>query len=113
MLEFARAKDNFYHAARYGIEAQVQWLDGCSHRLGNLILQHLLPQAREGLENLAIDRADIAYYLSVIYERVSRGQTGAAWQLQYAAKVNGDMTKLTRRYLALQQEGLPVHQWPL
>ena len=113
LLEFARAKDNFYRAARHGIEAQVQWLDGRSHRLGSLILQCLMPQAREGLENLAVDRTDIAYYLSVVYERVSRGQTGAAWQVQYAAKVGGDMTRLTRRYLALQQEGLPVHQWPL
>jgi hypothetical protein len=111
-LEFPRVRDNFYAAARYGLNASVTWLDGRHGRVGEL-LQHLLPLAQRGLEALGCDAGDRDTYLSVIEQRLLTGQTGAAWQLGYLDRHGGDLAALVGAYQEWQNSGRPVHQWQL
>jgi hypothetical protein len=112
-LPFARSRVNFYSAAREGLKAEITWLDGKRVGLQQLLLQQLLPLARQGLESLDIHQADINHYLGIIAARLRSGQTGAAWQRAYVARHGRDMQALTAAYLSQQRSGLPVHEWGL
>ncbi|MDQ7014926.1 MAG: glutamate--cysteine ligase [Gammaproteobacteria bacterium] len=112
-LEFARCRDNFYHAARNGLQTQVVWLDGQHHNLRRLILDELLPLARQGLFDLNLHQRDISHYLGIIEARVENQQTGAVWQQNYVQRHGRDMQRLTRACLSRQNQAKPVHLWSL
>jgi gamma-glutamyl:cysteine ligase YbdK (ATP-grasp superfamily) len=111
-LEFFHARDNFYAAARYGLNAQVTWLHGRRGRIGEL-LQHLIPQARQGLEALGCDTRLNDYYLSIIEQRLLTGQTGSAWQLAWLDGHGDDLSAMVAAYRERQDSGKPVHEWSL
>ena len=111
-IPFAIARDNFYAAARHGLDAHVTWRDG-EKGVMRALLQQLLPLARTGLERLEIDRGDIERYLGVIEGRMDTGQTGTAWQRAWVARHGRDMAALTVAYLERQDSGRPVHEWGL
>ena len=54
-----RRAGNFVAAARYGLNAQFRWTRGRAVPARELVLEHLLPLAREGLRRQEIDAADI------------------------------------------------------
>ena len=110
-LDFARARENFYAAAKHGLQAQVTWIDGRHGSVGALLRQELLPLARTGLRRLGCDRRDIDRYLGVIEGRLANGQTGAQWQLDYRASHGGDLEALVAAYWRHQESGAPVHEW--
>jgi CBS domain-containing protein/gamma-glutamyl:cysteine ligase YbdK (ATP-grasp superfamily) len=118
-LTFHDAKANFVNAARLGLGAQFTWVDGRTHTAGALILEHLLPLAREGLRSQGVDGADVERYLGAVEERVRSGQTGAQWALRSFASLGQKGTRdMRQRALAeamfdRQQTGEPVHRWPL
>jgi gamma-glutamyl:cysteine ligase YbdK (ATP-grasp superfamily) len=115
-IPFEVARDNFYTAARYGLNARPVWpragkLTEVSMR--ELILAELLPMARRGLESVSIPVAEIDDYLNVIAERVDSGQNGAAWQRRWVHLHGEDLHQLVREYRTLQDSGEPVHTWKL
>ncbi len=112
-LPFIQAKDNFYLAAKQGLKSRLKWLSGEQLPVKALILDNLLPMAKEGLLQMQIEPQEIAYYLNIIEQRVSSGQNGAAWQRQYIAAHGKDMQAMTLAYLQHQQTGKPVHKWPV
>ena len=112
-LPFAQSRANFYNAARHGLQAEIIWLNGKPVGLRQLLLEELLPLARQGLESLDIHSADIDTYLGIIAARLGSGRTGAAWQRAYVARCGGDMQALMAAYLQQQRSGLPVHEWGL
>ncbi len=111
-LSFSWAKDNFYQAARHGLDSHIMWKDGQKHTLRQLLLTELLPRARAGLKTLNVDSADSKLYLDVIQQRVSNHQTGSQWQIGFIQK-HHDFLELTRQYLQQQNAGNPVSEWPL
>jgi len=111
-IPFSTARDNFYASARYGLDAHVTWVGGKKGSVRSLILDELLPRAREGLIALEIDANDIERYLNVIELRVQTRRTGAAWQRQRVA-AGDDMTAMTEAYYQQQKTGRPVHEWDL
>lgn len=119
MMTFDEAKENFFSAARHGLNAQLTWVNQTSYTASSLILDHLLPLARQGLANAEVAAADIDLYLGVIEERVRCGMTGAQWILKSMAAMDDLGPKdarhriLTATMLTRQKEGLPVHRWPL
>ncbi len=113
LLPFDRCRDNFYAAAQSGLSAEIVWLDGKSVVLRQLVLEVLLPLARQGLEFLDIKRDDIQTYLDIIEARVRKGRTGARWQRDFVARYGPDMCALTTAYRERQQRGIPVHEWSL
>jgi len=118
-MSFDDAKMNFFHAARHGLDAQLQWLDGQSHSAPALILDHLLPIAREGLRAATVAGEDIDKYLGIIEERARNQQTGARWIQKSLAAMDSSSSKdscqrkLTSTMLSTQKKGDPVHLWPI
>jgi hypothetical protein len=115
-LPFELARDNFYTAARYGLNARPVWsrggrLEEVSMR--DLILEDLLPMARHGLESANIPKVEIDHYLDVIGARVESGQNGAAWQRRWVHLHGNDLHQMVREYRTLQDIGDPVHTWKL
>src|ERR1044072_4383184 len=78
-MAFDDAKLNFFRAARHGLDAQFQWLDGQSHNAAVLILDQLLPLARQGLINARVASGDVDKYLNNIEERARWRQDGGRW----------------------------------
>ena len=113
VLPFSTAKQNFYEAARLGLAARVDWLDGKRWELRRLVLDVLLPLAQHGLEQLGVRRAEIDRYLAVIEARASTGQTGSAWQCAFVERYGADFGALVRAYRERSSAGEPVHGWGL
>jgi CBS domain-containing protein/gamma-glutamyl:cysteine ligase YbdK (ATP-grasp superfamily) len=117
LMAFDDARANFFAAARYGLRAQLTWVDGKRYVAAALILDHLLPSAREGLRQSGVAEADIERYLGTLEGRVRSGQTGAQWMLQSLEAMGGEGTsdlrqrKLSAAILERQQGGEPVHRW--
>jgi len=115
-LPFETARENFYTAARYGLDARICWpFDGTIRELAmrSLIVDELLPMARRGLEFAGIPDAEIADYLDVIGARVDTGQNGAAWQRRWVQANGREFNQLVNEYRARQESGEPVHAWSL
>ncbi len=110
-LPFERARANFYSAARTGLAAPIEWLDGRVTDARSLLLEELLPACRAGLLGLGLEAEDFTRHLGILEARIDSRQTGAAW-LRRRHLANGrDLGELTRAYLARQCSGLPVHEW--
>jgi CBS domain-containing protein/gamma-glutamyl:cysteine ligase YbdK (ATP-grasp superfamily) len=118
-MSFDDAKSNFFRAARHGLDAQFNWIDGKSHTASSLVLDHLLPLARQGLANARVNSTDVDKYLGIIEGRVRSRQTGARWimksleVMQDVAPKEISQSRLTAAMLACQKHGEPVHRWPL
>lgn len=112
-LPFENAKANFYNAARYGLGARVDWLDGRTGTLNELLRDDVIAYARSGLLDLGIDAVEIDHWLGVIAARLASGQTGAQWQRDWVAHHGCDLDGLTASYLEWQASGRPVHEWSL
>lgn len=111
-LAFAAACDNFYQAARDGLAAKVRWRDG-ERDMRPLLLQELLPLARRGLASYDIPDEEIEEYLGLVEARVETGQNGAEWQRRWMQENGVRGNALAMAYLERQEQGDPVHTWPL
>ncbi|MCA9559199.1 MAG: CBS domain-containing protein [Myxococcales bacterium] len=118
-LDFDAAKENFFSAARQGLRAQFTWTGGKVVSASTLLLEQLLPMARDGLTDAGIDGADVDRYLGLVEERVRSEQTGAQWVLSsLQAMGERGSADLRHRQVATamrdnQRAGQPVHRWPL
>ncbi len=117
-LPFDYAKNNFIAAARYGLEAQFHWLDDKVMTAQQLLLDHLLPLARRGLESQNIDKGDIDRYLGILEERTKHRRTGARWMFESLDAMETGSTDQKMRHLVNtlhrhQLAGTPVHTWEL
>lgn len=110
-LSFEAARRNFYTAARHGLEAALTWPGEGEIGAGRLLLERLIPAARQGLADLGVD--DPRGYLDVIEARVRAGQTGAVWQRKALAACDGDLFAMMAAYCEGQRSGAPVHEWDL
>ncbi len=113
LLEFEKARSNFYAAAQNGLSAKLAWLGGSEMDARNLLLEEILPMARHGLKTLQVDADDIDHYLGILQARIRSGQTGAAWQRAYREKHGPDNLRLVAAYLEGQRSGAPVHEWEI
>ena len=112
-LSFAAARDNFYATAHHGLDAHIDWFGEKRGTARTLILEELLPMAKQGLEALEIDAIDIKRYLEIIRMRVETAQNGANWQRAYVEKHGRDLAAMTNAYRQRQESGIPVHEWDL
>ena len=119
VFDFDVAKENFYAAARYGLQARFRWMGGQVLNADELILQELAPLARAGLASHHVETADIDRYMGIVEERIRTGRTGARWMLDSLAAF-GDQGREEERYRAMtsamaerQATGKPVHTWDL
>ena len=117
-MDFDDARGNFLTAARQGLNAALMW-EGAPVSAPRLILDTLLPLARIGLDGAGVDEELVERYLGTIQERVETGQTGATWMVRSLSSMKGQgvgterMAALTSAIARHQEEGDPVHTWPL
>jgi CBS domain-containing protein/gamma-glutamyl:cysteine ligase YbdK (ATP-grasp superfamily) len=116
-MSFDEAKSNFFRAARHGLDAPFNWVDGQAYPASSLVLDHLLPLARQGLEGAKVESGDVDEYLGIVEERVRSRQTGARWILkslaamQEAGPKDNGLQQLTSTMLSCQKTDKPVHTW--
>jgi hypothetical protein len=110
-LPFALARDNFYRAARDGLDAELQWCDGQRARARDLLHDEIVPLAHAGLAQLGVGEPERDRYLDVIAARLRTRQNGAAWQRAHAQRHGRDLFRLVAEYLEHQRSGMPVHEW--
>ncbi|MGJ0506471.1 MAG: hypothetical protein ACR652_04910 [Methylocystis sp.] len=110
-LSFEAARRNFYTAARHGLDAVLTWPGAGEIGADRLLLERLIPTARQGLAELGV--ADPRGYLDVIEARVRSRQTGAVWQRKALAACDGDLYAMMAAYCEGQRSGAPVHEWDL
>lgn len=119
LISFDDTKNNFFNAARNGLNGQMRGIDGKSRRVGRLIIEEFLPRARRGLVRAKVDNEDADRLLNVVEERVQAETTGAKWMIESLAamdkraKSNVRMRTLTEAIRSGQESGKPLHEWPL
>ncbi len=116
-MEFDHAKSNFLKAAKLGMGASFQWVNGKQLTSVELLKNEMLPIARAGLEKAKIDQTDIDRFLGIIEERINTSKTGSQWQLDSFNALRKEGTKdeaivaTTAALFKRQQENIPVHDW--
>jgi len=111
-IPFHNVRDNFYHCAYHGYEAEVLWLNGRRWPVMELLSSELVPKARQGLLKLQVDESEISFWLEIIQERVAKQISGAVWQRRHVAR-GASLKLMLSDYLQNQASGLPVDQWDL
>ncbi len=111
--QFFTTRDNFYEAAKHGLDARIRWNHVDDLPIDQLILDTFLPMAEAGLQRLVVDEYDIRRYLGVIEARSRKKQNGANWQRSFVKKNRVGMKEMLEAYLLRQETAIPVHEWPL
>jgi CBS domain-containing protein len=118
-LTFSDVKSNFLAAARDGIRAQMNWFNDTHLPAKELVLDQLLPLAREGLQEAGIDPDDIDRYLGVIHDRVTKRRTGSRWALESLENMKDLGTEdqrlrcIVSSMVQQQSTGQPISEWEL
>jgi CBS domain-containing protein len=119
VLDFDDARANFAAAAKLGLKAAMYWKNGESVAAPRLILDTLIPLARDGLLSCGVDSGEVDYYLGVIHDRVKSLSTGSRWARRSLAAMKDRGTRaeqmgaLASAIVRHQEEGTPVHTWDL
>lgn len=118
-MDFEDAKSNFIKSSTHGLDTKLFWLNHKSYAAGDLIVNELLPIAKEGLKAQNILQADIDRYLNIIEERVSQVKTGSYWMLKSYSNMAKNKSKeevlaaITASMVQQQKDNTPVHKWEL
>jgi gamma-glutamyl:cysteine ligase YbdK (ATP-grasp superfamily) len=121
-MTFSHARQNFYDAARFGIDAVLLWPAATAPsprpaRARNVVSE-LLSVARAGLVASDVDAAEADTWLDVVARRAARRSTGAAWQratfdaLARTRTADDAAATMLERYVALSESGESVADWP-
>ncbi|MEL7445102.1 MAG: glutamate--cysteine ligase [Pseudomonadota bacterium] len=111
LTPFEDARANFYTCARDGLGADVLW-EGKRVSVQSLLLERLIPAAREALDQAGVDAADLdALFADVLVPRIRSGRTGTDWQRSFVDCNGPNLQALTERYIDWQTTGAPVHTW--
>ena len=115
-IDFNEVKENFYKAAMWGIQSGMVW-DGELKSARRLILDTLIPMAREGLEKKGINPSDIDSNLEIIRARAENYATGSRWIVNSYRKLRENLGReestvaLTAIMHYRKLTGKPVHEW--
>ncbi|MFV1988193.1 MAG: CBS domain-containing protein [Gemmatimonadota bacterium] len=116
-IEFDLVRGNFLGAARLGLGAPIDWIDGRQLGARELLLNELLPIAAHGLMLAGVDDADSERYLGIIRERAGTRRTGSEWTLRAAESLGRGLVapwaQLTEALIERQLGNRPVHEWDL
>ena len=109
-LAFEDALRNFYAAARHGLDARLVWPGLGDIGADRLLLDHLLPAARDGVADFGLDAQK---FLDVVEARIHARQTGAVWQRKAFEARGSSVYELMAAYCERQRSGAPAHEWEL
>lgn len=119
-MPFAEAEKNFFDASKHGIEANLTWPGLGKMSATELISDHLLAEAAEGLAALGLRRQVRDHYLSIIKGRCDTQQNGASWQVAVTEKFEEAGHSRTEAlhqmfglYVDNAEQNQPVHTWAI
>lgn len=111
LMPFDQARDNFYRAAKGGMDSVIKWQSGKSIELRTLLSSELVPLAEAGFKSMELSEDEWRPWLEIIEGRVVSGQNGAVWQRRWIERNGHDMDGLLQAYMQGQRSGNPVHEW--
>lgn len=115
-MAFESARFNFYNAARFCMDAKLQWF-GKTIAASDLILEEMLPLSRDGLKTMKLEKEEYEPMLELIEERAKRMQNGSKWGLRnFSRLLEGSTPNEASRILSQamytrEVKGAPVHEW--
>lgn len=113
-IAFENARQNFYLAAKEGLDAKIVWRKGERIALREILLEELLPGACSSLRKKGLDPHQITYTLEeILKQRIITGRTGAAWQKEYISRHGPLFSEMTHAYHENQNQQIPVHTWKI
>ncbi len=120
-MPFEQARQNFYRAAREGLDAPLFWPAAGAPTPRRLPATELalmmLPLAREGLIDAQVAPEEADRLLAIFAARIERGITGARWQTACVRRLEAHLPReealraMLLRYLELAETGEPIHRW--
>ena len=118
-MPFRAAEENLADAARHGIDACLYWPGLGVVPAADLVLRHLLPLARDGLDRWGVAPRDAERSLAIIRERCRARRTGATWQVDTVRRLERDggldreaaLRRMTQCYIEHMHTNEPVHTW--
>lgn len=120
-IPFYFAEQNFYRAAKYGLQAKLYWPNKQDGHLVERpvidILSNLLPTAVEGLHLLGVDEQEITEQMAVISGGLATQMNGATWQLKrfnhYLIKHAREdaLAMMVEDYYQQYKTAKAVHEW--
>jgi CBS domain-containing protein len=114
-MSFKDAKNNFFNAARYGMNTQFHW-NGKIIPSHQLILEELIPMAYKGLYKMNVLPKDVEFYLEIIKNRIATNN-GSQWAIKSYRNLLKSKKRfeaiqiLTSKMYAKQQKEYPVSSW--
>ena len=114
-LPWETAKENFYAAAREGLDADLTWVTNAGETTTNAreLFDDLLAHAADGLESAGCSEEEAAYYVDPLRQRAETATTPAAWKRSEVRQRldDGDsfaeaVTGMQRTYVDRQKETL-------
>jgi len=113
-ISFEDARNNFYMAAKEGLDAQIVWRKGKRCTVRKILLEELLPGAGRFLKKKGIEEEQVAYnFDEILRRRVITGRTGAFWQKAYINRHGLQFQEMTHTYHENQNQQIPVHTWKI
>ncbi len=116
-IDFADARDNFLKSAKFGMDTTFTWMKDKKIPVNELIINELLPIAKEGLKMRKVKTSDINKYMDIIEARAKEHKTGARWALRTFTALKKEVTNdeavtaVTAAIVKNQQQNKPVHTW--
>lgn len=111
-IPFETLENDFYQAAKEGLDAHVHWNRQETFPLKELIINELIPLARQGLQGRVPDSTINKAFNQVILPRTQSGQNGSQWQLNFIKNTQKSCEEMVRTYTELASQNQPVHLWP-
>ena len=112
-IPFETLKRNFYESCKRGFESGCKW-DNKKYSIKALLLNYLLPKAKEELEKLNINQKDLNFYFDeVLTNRILTGQNGSNWQKTFISCHGARFQELVEAYSINQAKDIPVHTWSI
>ncbi|MGM0591991.1 MAG: hypothetical protein ACQETI_10265 [Halobacteriota archaeon] len=114
-LSWENANENFYAAARAGLDADLTWITNDGHETTDptTIFEDILAHARDGLQTAGCSSSTATRYLRPLRARVESEATPADWKRNEvrSALEDGDdfetaVTRMQRRYFDQQEATL-------
>ncbi|MFB6173382.1 MAG: hypothetical protein ABEI39_01940 [Halobacteriales archaeon] len=114
-LDWARARENFYAAARDGLDADLAWITADGERTDETgaLYEDLFAAAEEGLRTQGVPARDAERYLRPLRDRIADGRTPADWKrgrirerLAEGASFEEAVAATQRAYVERQRETL-------
>jgi CBS domain-containing protein len=116
-MDFKDVKNNFFKAARNGMETQFKW-NNTLVSAKELLIEELIPIAEKGLKSANIDNSDIEKYLGIIKRRALT-HNGSQWMVNnyrnlQKHKTNFEALQNITAYMYKHQlEEKTVDEWDL